>query len=260
MSGNKPIDNPLLPPGYRLVTYDVVSSTMDEAKALAVAGAQEGTLIWAKAQSAGRGRQGRVWQSEPGNLYLSLILRPYCPLNKAPEIGFVASLALYDAIKEFLPESSLILKWPNDLLVKNRKMAGIILEAMPSVSGQVDSLILGIGVNISHHPPDDQVRLPATCLAREQSKSTDTLLIMERLIQAFHKYLQVWRSAGFASILQAWQKRTYPYGTKVSVGRSSEGKFVGLSETGELLLELEDGKRQSLTAGDAYFHAASGEA
>lgn len=257
---DKPIDIPILPPGYRLIPYGVVSSTMDEAKALAAAGAQEGTLIWAQAQSAGRGRQGRVWKSEPGNLYLSLILRPHCLLSKAPEIGFVTSLALYEAIKEFLPESRLILKWPNDLLVENRKIAGIILEAMPSVSGRVDGLILGIGVNISHHPPDDQVRFPATCLAKEQSKSIDTLSVMERVIQAFYKYLQVWRSDGFTCILEAWQKRTYPYGTRVSAGRFSEGKFVGLSETGELLLELDDGKRQSLTAGDAYFYAASGEA
>jgi len=257
---SKPIENPLLlPPGYRLVTYDIVSSTMDEAKILAAAGAQEGTLIWAKAQSAGRGRQGRVWKSEPGNLYLSLILRPHCSLSKAPEIGFVASLALHDAIKEFLPESSLTLKWPNDLLVKNRKMAGIILEAMPSVSGQVDSLILGVGVNISHYPSDDQVRLPATCLVKEQGKSIDTLKVMERFVHALHKYLNDWRSKGFAPILQTWRKRTYPYGTKVSVGQSS-GKFLGLSEKGELLLELEDGKRQSLTAGDAYFYAAPGEA
>ena len=254
------IDNPRLPPGYRLVTYDVVSSTMDEAKALASSGAPEGTLIWAKAQSAGRGRHGRIWKSEPGNLYLSLILRPYCPVNRAPEIGFVTSLALYDAIKEFLPESKLILKWPNDLLVRNRKMAGIILEAMPPVSGQVDGLILGVGVNISHCPADNQVRLPATCLTAEREESIETLSVLEKFVQALHKYLYVWRSEGFAPILQQWQMQTYPHGTRVSVGQSPEGRFVGLSEKGELLLELDDGKRQSLTAGDAYFHAASGEA
>lgn len=254
------IDSPQLPSGYRLITYDIISSTMDEAKALAAAGAPEGTLVWAKAQSAGRGRQGRVWESEPGNLYLSLILRPHCPMNRAPEIGFVTSLALYDAIKEFLPESSLILKWPNDLLVKNRKMAGIILEAMPPVSGQVDGLILGVGVNVSHCPADNQVRLPATCLAIERGESIGTLSVLEKFIQAFHKYLYIWRSEGFTPILQQWQKQTYPHGTRVSVGQSFEGRFVGLSEKGELLLELDDGKRQSLTAGDAFFHSVSEEA
>lgn len=255
------IDSLQLPPGYRLVTYDIISSTMDEAKALAAAGASEGTLVWAKAQSAGRGRQGRIWKSESGNLYLSLILRPYCPMNRAPEIGFVTSLALYDAVKEFLPESSLILKWPNDLLVKSRKMAGIILEAMPPVSGQVVGLILGVGVNISHRPPDNQVRIPATCLIEEQrGEHIGTLSVLEKFIQAFHKYLNLWRTEGFAPILKQWQMQTYPYGTRVSVGQSTEGRFVGLSEKGELLLELDDGKRQSLTAGDAFFHTASGEA
>lgn len=254
------IDSLQLPPGYRLVIYDIIPSTMDEAKALAAAGAPEGTLVWAKAQSAGRGRQGRIWKSEPGNLYLSLILRPHCLMNRAPEIGFVTSLALYEAIKEFLPESSMILKWPNDLLVKNRKMAGIILEAMPSISGQVDGLILGVGVNISHCPADDQVRLPATCLAVERGEHIEMLSVLEKFIQAFRKHLWVWRSEGFAPILQQWQTQTYPHGTRVSVGQSSEGKFVGLSEKGELLLELDDGKRQSLAAGDAFFHAVSGGA
>jgi len=256
---NQSVNTPRLPPGYRLVTYDTITSTMDEAKALAAAGASEGTLVWAKSQSAGRGRQGRIWKSEPGNLYLSLILRPYCPMNRAPEIGFVTSLALYEAIKEFLPESSLILKWPNDLLVKNRKIAGIILEATSPASGQVEELILGVGVNISHCPPDNEIRLPATCLAVEGRKDIGMFSVLEKFIQAFHKHLCAWRSKGFSPILQQWQTQTYPQGTKVSVGQSCEGRFVGLSEKGELLLELQDGKRQSVTAGDAFFYGVSGE-
>src|SRR6266436_1207365 len=108
---------PLLPDGYRLKRYEVVGSTNDEAKALARAGTPEGTLVWAAAQTAGRGRRGRAWQSPPGNLYLSLVLRPDGPAARAPQLGFVAALALGDALDQLAgPGLQLRYKWPNDLL------------------------------------------------------------------------------------------------------------------------------------------------
>ncbi len=95
----------LLPPAYRLVSYDTVGSTNDEAKRLAHEGAVEGTLVWALEQTAGRGRRGRFWSSPRGNLYASLILRPACPPDRAAQLGFVAALAVGDALLELVPRT-----------------------------------------------------------------------------------------------------------------------------------------------------------
>ncbi|MEZ5648315.1 MAG: biotin--[acetyl-CoA-carboxylase] ligase [Alphaproteobacteria bacterium] len=252
-----------LPPAYRLVAYETLPSTMDEARNLALCGAEEGTIIWAKAQSAGRGRHGRTWQSNLGNLYLSIILRPACRLIFAAEIGFVASLALKTALEKFLPpEVSLILKWPNDLLGDNRKVAGIILEALSS-SEIVDGLILGVGVNVTHYPPDDDVRFPATSLVQLSSGAkSDVLSVLEAFATCLHTYLYRWRSEGFSKILEAWQATTYPLGTPISIGLSAtriKGKYKGLGPRGELLLELPDGHQQSVNAGDVYFHISAQE-
>src|SRR5216683_1079135 len=106
----------LLPDGYRLRRYEVVGSSNDEAKALARTGAPAGTLVWAGTQTAGRGRRGRVWQSPPGNLYLSLILRPDGTAAQAAQLGFVAALGLGDAITALAgPGLDLRYKWPNDI-------------------------------------------------------------------------------------------------------------------------------------------------
>ena len=116
---------PKLPPGYRLLRYDSIGSTNDEAKRLARDGAAEGTLVWALEQTAGRGRRGRAWSSPRGNLYLSLILRPDCPVGSAAQLGFVAALAVGDALRAILPRvERLAYKWPNDVLIDGRKIAG----------------------------------------------------------------------------------------------------------------------------------------
>src|SRR4051794_12919027 len=106
---------PVLPEGYRLLRHDTVGSTNDEAKALARAGAAEGTLVWAGEQTAGRGRRGRVWPPPPGNLYLSLIVRPAVSPPRAAQLGFVASVALAEGIAALCgPSLDIGCKWPND--------------------------------------------------------------------------------------------------------------------------------------------------
>src|SRR5436309_2331589 len=157
---------PKLPEGFRLCRYEVVGSTNDEAKALARAGAADGTLVWAGEQSAGRGRRGRAWASPPGNLYLSLVLRPAAPPSRVAQLGFGAALGLGDALAA-LAGSALRprYKWPNDLLADGRKLAGILLESETSASDRVDFVVVGIGVNILSAPAD--VEFPATSLAAQ---------------------------------------------------------------------------------------------
>ena len=119
-----------LPPDCRLVALDSVDSTNEEAKRRAREGAPDKTLIWAAAQSAGRGRGGRTWVSPPGNLYLSLVLRPDCPARRAAELGFVAAVALGAALHDIAADLPVAFKWPNDVLLRGRKLAGISVETL----------------------------------------------------------------------------------------------------------------------------------
>ena len=158
---------PRLPAKFRLVEMDSVDSTNTEAKRLACAGAADGTIVWAQRQTAGRGRRGRTWTSEPGNLYASFVLRPGCAPMQAAQLTFVAALAVRDLLSIYLNNSdSIACKWPNDVLVGGRKISGILLETSTSGSGVVDWLGLGIGVNLRHHP-DIGGRHPATNLCAE---------------------------------------------------------------------------------------------
>ena len=121
---------PRLPPVYRLVALDSVESTNDEAWRLAEEGAAERTLVWALVQTKGRGRRGRVWVAQPGNLVFSLLLRPERPPMEAAQIGFLAALALGEAVGSVAPPMIEVqYKWPNDVLFNGRKGAGILLES-----------------------------------------------------------------------------------------------------------------------------------
>src|SRR5206468_1374206 len=143
--------------------FDRIGSTNDEATALARAGAGSGTLVWAAEQNTGRGRRGRSWRSPPGNLYLSLVQRPECSPASAAQLGFVAALGLGDAITELGLRPSY--KWPNDVLVNRRKLAGILLESEMTAGGGLDFVVIGVGVNIAVAP--EGVEFPTTSLVAE---------------------------------------------------------------------------------------------
>ncbi len=154
-----------LPHGYRLIVLASVGSTNDEAKRFALSGEAAGLVVTAGEQTAGRGRQRRVWTSPPGNLYLSILLRPTCPLARVPEIGFVAAVAVAGAVAGLLDASARVrCKWPNDILVDGRKVAGLLLETATDADGCVDWVVLGIGLNIASHPEETGGLVPATCL------------------------------------------------------------------------------------------------
>ena len=139
---------------YRPTALRKVGSTNDNAKQLAEAGAPEGTLIWAREQTHGRGRQGRHWSSPPGNLYASLILRPSIAVDQAPQFSFVAAVAMADTLASLLPApaTQVCHKWPNDVLVAGRKIAGILLESSVGDGGVLEWLVVGVGVNVHSHP------------------------------------------------------------------------------------------------------------
>ena len=244
---------PVLPEGFRLHRYDTVRSTNDEAKLLARAGAPEGTLVWAREQSAGRGRRGRIWLSPPGNLYLSLVLRPEGAPSRAAQLGFVAALGLGDALAKLAgPEMQLRYKWPNDLLANGKKLAGILLESETSASDRVDFVVVGIGVNIVSAPED--VEFPATSLAAQSVAGITPAVLLEGFARNFDIWARRWREEGFAPLRAAWLARAMGLGERIRVRLERStllGRFLDLDDDGALVLDGAAGRRR-IAAGEVF--------
>ncbi len=244
-----------LPPAYRLVALEQVDSTNEEAKRRAREGAPDKTLICAAAQSAGRGRGGRAWISPPGNLYLSLVLRPDCPARRAAELGFVAAVALGAALLDITPGLPVAFKWPNDVLLRGRKLAGILIEADSQTAGALDWLVLGVGVNIASYP--DGTAIPATSLRAEGLTGVAVDTVRDGFAGRFLEGLQDWQSQGFGPIRERWKTRAAGIGSVITVrlpNATLRGTFVDLDADGALLLapETNDSPVRRITAGDVF--------
>jgi len=241
-----------LPPFYRLVSHERIASTSDEAKALAQQGEPAGTMVWARTQTAGRGRQDRGWVSPVGNFYASLILRPALPVATAAQLGFVAAIAVAEACLALAPEAAISLKWPNDVLLTGRKLAGLLLESQSRSDGALDWLVLGIGINLATYPVE--VEYPATALAAIGT-DTDAEAMLGALAVSFLVWYERWRDgAGFATIRKEWLARAQGLNQPIRVrlpGETREGVFGGLDTDGALLLDTGTG-RQRIAAGEVF--------
>lgn len=241
--------------GFRLITHRILDSTNGEALRHALAHRGEASPVWitAQEQTAGRGRRGNNWLSPPGNLYATLLLRNPASLRHAPELSFVAALAVHDAILGCAPElrDRLALKWPNDVLCSGAKLAGILLESHKIDAGL--ALAVGIGVNCLHHP--SQTSHPATDLAAlgVQVSACD---LFSALSGAVMRRLDQWRSGeGFLAIRSDWLDRAGGLGGEIKVrlpDRTLVGRFEALNEAGALLLRLADGSAETIVAGDVF--------
>jgi BirA family biotin operon repressor/biotin-[acetyl-CoA-carboxylase] ligase len=231
---------PVLPDGWTLVALDSVASTNDEASRLADAGAAEGTVVWARAQTGGRGRRGRHWASPVGNLYCSTVVRPNCTAPHATELGFVAALAVADVIPA---GRDVRLKWPNDVMVDGGKIAGILLESAVGQSGQVDYVVAGIGLNVAFAPELPEMRYPGAMLGTEISVER----ALEALAGALARRIDEWRRKGFETMRHAWLAKAGPLGVEVDVKLSEgvvRGRFAGMDREGALLLDTDAGPRR----------------
>ncbi len=223
-----------------------VSSTMDVARLRAERGAADGSVLAATCQTAGRGRSGRLWHSPAGNLYATIILRPTIPPSRAAELGFVTAMAIAEAV-DAMAGPPTTLKWPNDVMRGGAKLCGILLERLGD-----GAILVGIGLNVRHVPPD--LSYPVTSLAAAGADVTprDALAaILPRLDAG----LAAWQAAGFAPVLASWRQRGPPAGAPLQVrlaDRTITGGFAGLGPDGCLLLDTPSG-RQRLLAGDVLF-------
>lgn len=223
--------------GTRLIAHETVGSTNAEALMLARAGARQPVWVTALRQTAGRGRRGREWDSPPGNLYATLLTIEPCAPEAAPQLSFVAGLALHDAIVEAALTLALrlTLKWPNDLLLDRRKLAGILVEGERVADGTFVAAI-GIGVNCASHPAAPAY--PATDLASAAITLTP-LELLEGLARAMNGRIDQWRRDGFAAVRTDWLARSFGIGEAMHVRTPEEieGRFAGIDAQGRLLLE-----------------------
>lgn len=250
-----------LPQGCTLVEFDEIDSTNAEGLRRALAGDRGPTWILAHAQRAGRGRSGRAWATEPGNLFASLVVSVDAPPATAGQLSLVAGIAVVDAISRAGSVAGLRLKWPNDILVGAAKVGGILVESTsrPSQPGLV--AVIGIGLNLAAAPQD--LGRTATFLAHHglSLSPRDALCF---LAQTMNERISNWNGGeGFAAVRADWLERAGPIGEALSVNAaqgSTSGTFAGLSDDGALLVDVPDGRQLSFSFGDVTLAAKDGDA
>jgi BirA family transcriptional regulator, biotin operon repressor / biotin---[acetyl-CoA-carboxylase] ligase len=246
-----------LPVFARLLAHEALGSTNDEAKRLAEIGAASWTVVSAKVQTSGRGRRRRDWSSPAGNLYTSVILRPSVPIAAAAQLGFAAALALGEALIPLLPRADAVqFKWPNDVLIEGRKVAGILLESAASDDGSTLWLVVGIGVNLISFPPGSATT--ATSLSAEGARNLPVPELLCDIVVALKRWTDEWERVGFEGLRQAWLARARGLGAAIAVRLEREsftGRFIDLDGDGALLVETTTGRRR-VAAGEVFPVAA----
>jgi BirA family biotin operon repressor/biotin-[acetyl-CoA-carboxylase] ligase len=239
---------------FRVEETPEIDSTNEACRRRALQGEPAGLVIRADLQTQGRGRRGRDWASPKGNLYVSLLLQPARPAGEVATLGFVAVVALGEAVRAILPPTTQVEhKWPNDLLLNGRKVSGILLETQ-AAQGAAPFVILGIGVNIVSHPVGTPY--PVTDLLAAGAAPIPPRELLDRLLAAFAPIYESWERGGFAAVEQAWRRRAIGIGQEIEV-RLQEGTLHGtfrdLDSDGALRLALREGGERRISAGDVYF-------
>ncbi len=241
-------------PGFRFEYYDSLPSTNTTALMRAREGEAGGLWIRAGEQTQGRGRRGRVWSSNRGNMFASVLLRDPAPAERLGELPLVCAVALAEAVEKTVGAYGLVgLKWPNDLLVNEAKLSGILLEADTSV-GTGTAIVCGFGVNCVSHPQPEGYQ--ATDLA-ELGYRVQAEDLFFNLAKTLSNALENWRQEdGFAAVRRAWMRRAVRLGQLVKVrngGEDLQGRFCEIDDSGRLVLELDGGARRLVSAGDVFF-------
>jgi BirA family biotin operon repressor/biotin-[acetyl-CoA-carboxylase] ligase len=238
--------------------FQSCASTNDEAAKWARAGAPHGAIVVAEAQSAGRGRGARTWNSPPGcGLYFSLVVRLEMPFERVPLLTMAMALAAARGLETFARGGAV--KWPNDILLNNRKFGGVLSEAAPRSGGLLDYAIIGVGLNIAHQPDDLPPRplFPATSLLMETGRRFDREEVLEAVLQATPPLLALVRDEP-SQLVGAWLARDAAQGRTVEVRAESlveatwRGVVSGTDESGALVVLDERGEKRRVVAGDVF--------
>jgi len=244
------------PAGARLVggprhALDEVASTQDELARLAAAGAPEGTVVTALHQTGGRGRRGRAWLDAPGdNLLFSILLRPALPAAGSAALSLVAAVAVSEAVAAAAGVAAGI-RWPNDLLFGDRKLCGILAEAAVDGAGRVESVRLGIGLNVNQAEFPPSIRALATSLRLVTGRAQDRERLLGEVLAALDRRYGEFLAVGFAPARAEWRRRSVTLGRWVRVGGVRDPVLVeDVDEVGALLARDGAGRAVRLTSGE----------
>ncbi len=243
------------PKGYDRIILDEVDSTMSEA-ARRVALIDRPTWIMARRQTEGRGRRGRVWADTPGNLSATLVFRPAATPAEAARRSFLAANALFEALSLYVDRSKLACKWPNDVLLNEGKVAGILLESAGRGGAFVDYLSIGFGVNLRHAPPPAPGTpfTPVSVLG-EGGEAVAPEVFLTTLAGAYATQEAKLELLGFARIREDWLRHAARLGEEITARTGTEavsGIFDTIDEEGNLVLITGTGRR-TIAAADVYF-------
>lgn len=233
--------------GWLWQEYEEVGSTNDTIKDIISSKSGSKYLVTAIKQTAGRGRRGHSWISLKGNLFMSMALE-----ISSKDIGqfvFVVSLSLFDALHQLFPKINISLKWPNDILLNNCKISGILLE-----KGEGDYLIAGIGVNIAASPQIAEASFPPKSLS-DNGFNTDRITLLKSYLNAFDENFSIWKQQGFEKIRQRWLDNAENLQKRILVRMHNEDKigiFSGIDDDGALLLKCGNFV-EKIYAGDIFY-------
>ena len=236
---------PAWPEGVRVRRYEILDSTNEEALRLAREGERGPIWISAAQQTAGRGRRGRAWLSQPGNLFASLLVET--AERNAAETGFLAALSAVDAIRRFVPGERVKIKWPNDVLLDRKKCAGVMVERVS------DRLVaVGIGIDLVDCPSG----VGAVSLSEICGFAPEPDGVLASLAFEMNGWLHQWREAGFAPVREAWLARAVGRGDLIHAATpfgTIDGYFENLDGDGALLLRDAGGSMHRITAADVFY-------
>jgi BirA family biotin operon repressor/biotin-[acetyl-CoA-carboxylase] ligase len=237
--------------GHEILIHDSVDSTNDIAKRLVGESSKEGIVILADSQTQGKGRLGRTWYSEENvGIYLSTILKPALPLEEIAQITLVAGVALVQAINEF-SQTRAFLKWPNDILLNGKKVAGILTENYQEAD--LSGVILGIGINVNHARFPVPLQHIATSMAMEDGEIFERLPLITFFLNHLDQEYQSFLNEGISSTVVQWNLNSDMFGKHISLTQGAQtvyGTAMKLDDEGQLVILLDDGEEVAFSSGE----------
>lgn len=240
--------------GRQIVYYDSVVSTQKIAHELSQNGEKEGTIVVADEQTGGKGRMARSWHSpKEKGIWMSMIVRPKIPIHKTPQLTLLTAVALVEGIEEATGLQASI-KWPNDVLINGKKVAGILTELVAEAD-QVHSVIIGIGINVNQRSEDfpDAIRSTASSMALEKGEPIHRATVIQKFLKAFEKWYETYLKHGFKPLKLMWESCTISLHKEIrarTLAGTIVGKALGINEEGALLIETPEGTIEKVYSAD----------
>ena len=240
--------------GKNLYVYSEVTSTNSIARFLSENGVENGSVVISEIQTSGRGRSGKSWQSPLGGVWLSIILAPNTNHSKIPFITLATGVSVAKTLERIGIENPEI-KWPNDIILNDRKVCGILTEAITKLN-KIENVIIGVGIDVNMEISElpEELQNQTTTLKRELGKKVDENLLIKLFLEEFEKIMDSFANNEHESILKEWRKRSYTIGKVVEVrnpySEPYDAYVAGIGKEGELIVEKDDGSLEKIISGE----------